>query len=132
VSGKPVDANFTLAFEGKTVGFCCDKCPVEFQKEPAKFAANIKADAPGAATDTPAKKAKPADKPADKAAANSTEKPTALKIVNTKCPLSGDDVDKEFFSIFENKKVGFCCDECKGKFDKEPKKYAEKIVADVK
>src|SRR5258706_7490504 len=45
VSGKPVVLPNTLAFEGKTIGFCCDKCPVEFQKDPNKFAANIKADA---------------------------------------------------------------------------------------
>lgn len=46
VSGKDVVAGFTLVHEGKTVGFCCDKCPEAFKKEPAKFAANIKADAP--------------------------------------------------------------------------------------
>src|SRR5882672_7942546 len=33
VSGKPVVLPNVLAFEGKTVGFCCDKCPVEFQKD---------------------------------------------------------------------------------------------------
>ena len=49
VSGKDVVATFVLMHEGKTVGFCCDKCPEAFKKEPAKFAANIKADAPGAA-----------------------------------------------------------------------------------
>ncbi len=49
VSGKDVVATFVLQHEGKTVGFCCDKCPEAFKKEPAKFAANIKADAPGAA-----------------------------------------------------------------------------------
>ena len=47
VSGKDVVAQFVLLHEGKTVGFCCDKCPEAFKKEPAKFAANIKADAPG-------------------------------------------------------------------------------------
>jgi hypothetical protein len=46
VSGKDVVAANVLQHEGKTVGFCCDKCPEAFKKEPAKFAANIKADAP--------------------------------------------------------------------------------------
>src|SRR6185503_3599845 len=48
VSGKDVDAKFTLQVDGKTVGFCCNMCPEQFKKEPAKFVANIKADAPGA------------------------------------------------------------------------------------
>jgi YHS domain-containing protein len=48
VSGKDVDPKFTLQVDGKTVGFCCNMCPEQFKKEPAKFAANIKADAPGA------------------------------------------------------------------------------------
>lgn len=46
VTGKDVIATFTLLHEGKTVGFCCNMCPEAFKKEPAKFAANIKADAP--------------------------------------------------------------------------------------
>jgi YHS domain-containing protein len=46
VSGKDVVATFIVMHEGKAVGFCCDKCPEAFKKEPAKFAAKIKADAP--------------------------------------------------------------------------------------
>jgi hypothetical protein len=46
VSGKDVVVANVLQHEGKTIGFCCDKCPEAFKKEPAKFAANIKADAP--------------------------------------------------------------------------------------
>jgi len=54
VSGKAVDETKVLAYEGKTVGFCCEKCPVAFAKTPAKFAAKIKADA-APATPAPAK-----------------------------------------------------------------------------
>ncbi|HSI36880.1 MAG: hypothetical protein ACAI43_09170 [Phycisphaerae bacterium] len=66
VSGKPVDPTKTLAFEGKTVGFCCEKCPVAFEKDPKKYAAKIKADA--ATPDAPAKPEKKDDakKPAAK------------------------------------------------------------------
>jgi YHS domain-containing protein len=52
VSGKDVNPQFTLQVDGKTVGFCCNMCPDQFKKEPAKFAANIKADAPGAPAPT--------------------------------------------------------------------------------
>lgn len=37
VSGSPVDVTKFIDFEGKRVAFCCDKCPKEFQKDPAKF-----------------------------------------------------------------------------------------------
>ena len=41
VSGQPVDAAQTVAYEGKTVAFCCGKCKAAFEKEPAKFAGKI-------------------------------------------------------------------------------------------
>lgn len=43
LSGEKVDPKGkTVAYEGKTVGFCCDECVEPFQKEPAKYAANLK------------------------------------------------------------------------------------------
>lgn len=41
VSDKPVDAQFTVAFEGKTIGFCCNNCPKAFAKDAKKFVAKI-------------------------------------------------------------------------------------------
>jgi YHS domain-containing protein len=37
VSGKPVDAAKTAAYEGSLVAFCCDDCKAEFEKDPKKF-----------------------------------------------------------------------------------------------
>jgi YHS domain-containing protein len=145
VSGKPVVLPNVLTHDGKLVGFCCDKCPVEFKKDPAKFAANIKFDiAPPAAEKKAEPKTaekKPEAKPAEKKPAEA--KPAEKKVdakgaaasatpVNTKCPLSAEDVDAKFTAVFEGKTIGFCCDECQGKFKKDPKKYVDKIVADAK
>jgi YHS domain-containing protein len=158
VSGKAVVLANTLAYEGKTIGFCCDKCPKEFEKDPKKFAANIKADAPAdkkpeekKAEAKPAEKkpdAKPADAKADAKAAE--KKPDAPKAdakpaekkpeepakaavaINTKCPVSGEDVDEKIVSLYEAKGVGFCCEDCQKKFLKEPAKFKDKIVADAK
>jgi len=153
VSGKAVVLPNTLAFEGKTIGFCCDKCPKEFEKDPKKFAANIKADAapadkkddkkadPKAADKKP--DAKPAEKkPEDKKVADAKptekkpdakpEEPKKLVAINTKCPVSGEDVDASVISLFQNKGVGFCCEDCQKKFLKEPDKFKDKIVADAK
>lgn len=165
VSGKEVVLPNVLTHDGKLVGFCCDKCPVEFKKDPAKFAANIKFDiAPPPAEKKPdvkpdakpaekkAADAKPADakpdekkveekKPADAkpADAKPAEKPAAAAApvaaataVNSKCPVSDHDVEAGFTAVVDGKTVGFCCDKCMAKFNKDPKKYADKIVADVK
>ncbi|MDB5319954.1 MAG: hypothetical protein JWN40_1585 [Phycisphaerales bacterium] len=178
VSGKDVVLPNVLTHEGKLVGFCCDKCPVAFAKEPAKYAAAIKFDiAPPAATPaTPEKKpdAKPAVKKADKkvapaadvkpndaavkpapaedkkpsdakpaepkpADAKPVEKPAAAaaapaaaSTVNTKCPVSDHDIEAGFTAVVDGKTVGFCCDKCMAKFNKDPKKFADKIVADAK
>ena len=43
VGGEDVDPKGkTVTYQGKTIGFCCDECIESFQKEPGKYAANIK------------------------------------------------------------------------------------------
>jgi YHS domain-containing protein len=71
--------------------------------------------------------AKPADaKPAD-------PKPqAAVGVVNTKCPVSDHAIEAGFTAVVDGKTVGFCCDKCLAKFNKDPKSFAGKIVADAK
>ena len=79
--------------------------------------------------------AKPEDKkPEEKKPAQTTAAVTATpaKAINTKCPVSGKDVDPAHVVVFEGKAVGLCCDKCEAKFVAEPKKYIDKVVADVK
>jgi uncharacterized membrane protein len=42
VSGKPVDANFSIVFRGRVIGFCCPNCPGQFWAEPARFESVLK------------------------------------------------------------------------------------------
>ncbi len=42
VAGKPAKASVTTKHEGKTVAFCCNNCKGKFEKDPAKYAGNIK------------------------------------------------------------------------------------------
>jgi YHS domain-containing protein len=152
VSGKDVVLPNTLTHEGKLVGFCCDKCPKAFAKEPAKYAAAIKYDLPDPDKKPDAKKPeekkpgekkpepkkeekKPEAKPAEKKADAAAPAPTAAaagKVINTKCPVSGKDADAGFTATVDAKSVGFCCDKCLASFNKNPKKFADKIVADAK
>ncbi len=47
------------------------------------------------------------------------------KTINDKCPLSGKGIDA---SQTSKVKVEFCCDNCKGKFDKAPGKFMAKAA----
>ena len=38
VSGRPVDARYTIVHEGRAIAFCCAECARQFWADPAKFA----------------------------------------------------------------------------------------------
>lgn len=45
VSGDKVgDSKLMVAYEGKVYHFCCDECPAQFKKDPAKYAKLVAAD----------------------------------------------------------------------------------------
>ncbi len=47
------------------------------------------------------------------------------KAVNDKCPFTGKAVNPD---ATMDVKVEFCCNNCKGKFDKDPAKYLDKVA----
>ena len=48
--------------------------------------------------------------------------------VNKKCPVNpSKDVNPSKTTTHEAKEVGFCCGNCKAKFEADPAKYAKKI-----
>jgi len=57
--------------------------------------------------------------------AGAEETEDAPKPINATCPLSGKDVDTAETSVY---KVEFCCNNCKGKFEKDPGKYMADIA----
>ncbi len=44
------------------------------------------------------------------------------------CPVAGNPVNDEIYTIKENKLVKFCCPDCKTAFNKEPEKYVKKMI----
>jgi len=42
---------------------------------------------------------------------------------NTKCVVSGDHVEEEFYVDYQGKRIGLCCPSCKEWFLKNPEKY---------
>lgn len=49
------------------------------------------------------------------------------KAINAKCPVANKDLDESKVSTYEGRKIGFCCDKCKGKFDANPASFKSKI-----
>lgn len=46
---------------------------------------------------------------------------------NKECPVAGKPAKSSVTTQYEGKTVAFCCNGCKGKFEKDPAKYAAKI-----
>jgi len=129
--GAKVDPKVTLVHEGKTIAFCCEGCVKAFKEDPKKFAENVEKYAKEKQDGAPATD-DGADKPAEgeKPASGEGEKPAEgepAKLANTKCPVSGDDVDAAVTTEHEGKTIGFCCEGCVDDFKKDPAKYAKNI-----
>ena len=57
-----------------------------------------------------------------------SSKSSDTAVINTKCPVTKKDTDDSIFSIFEGRKVGFCCSKCKVKFDADGAVFRSKII----
>lgn len=51
----------------------------------------------------------------------------AAKPINTKCPISGKDIDPARTTVHEGQLVAFCCDQCKATFEKDPKPHLARL-----
>jgi YHS domain-containing protein len=89
VSGKAVNPEAVVEFNGGKVAFCCNNCPKEFQKNTAKYTAK---------------------------ANHQLVQSGQLKQVA--CPITGKDVNPEANTEVAGVKVGYCCMNCKGKVAK--------------
>jgi YHS domain-containing protein len=52
---------------------------------------------------------------------------TVVVAGQTICPVMGGPINRDIFVEYEGKKVYFCCEQCKGQFEKEPQKYLSKL-----
>ena len=49
------------------------------------------------------------------------------KPVNTKCPVTGEDIDSKVTIVYDGKTIAFCCEDCVKVFKKNPDKYLENV-----
>jgi YHS domain-containing protein len=61
------------------------------------------------------------------AAPAETKEVASAAVEQTMCPVMGGKIDKNVFVEYKGKKVYFCCNDCKGKFEADPEKYISKL-----
>jgi hypothetical protein len=97
VADKPADQSKTADYKDGKVYFCCGGCAGKFAKDTKKFSAKA------------------------------NHQLVATKQYEQKgCPMSGGKVNKETLVKLGETELGFCCNNCKGKFE-SAKDDAEKL-----
>jgi YHS domain-containing protein len=109
VDQKDVDGKTSFTYKEQVIGFCSAECKGKFEKEPEKYIGKVKEF-----------KNKKSSNVSDISFAGGDP-------INKKCPVSGKDVNPTKTVEYEKQVIGFCCDDCKGKFESDPKKYIGKV-----
>jgi YHS domain-containing protein len=47
--------------------------------------------------------------------------------INTKCPVSGEDIDPKITVVYHGLTYAFCCTDCLKKFNDNPEKYISAV-----
>ncbi|MBA3482706.1 MAG: hypothetical protein H0T51_12905, partial [Pirellulales bacterium] len=90
VSGHPADEKSVVKIEKDLkVYFCCDKCPVAFEKSPEKFDLQVR-----------------------------RQLLETGQMVQVGCPISGGPVNEKTLVEVGETKAGFCCEKCLAKYEK--------------
>ena len=95
LTGKAIKKEHSVAYLGKEVYFCCPNCPKSFDAEKKTHATK----------------------------ANHQLLLTS-QITAVACPLTGNKINTATLSKVDGAEVAFCCNNCKGKFDKAQDKVA--------
>ena len=110
ITGKEVAAGRTVEYEKQLIGLCCQDCVGKFESDPKKYIGKVK--------EFKKKKSSVTDICCSEEAADP---------INKVCPLTGKDINPTKTVEYEKQLIGLCCDDCKGKFESDPKKYIGKV-----
>ena len=117
VMGGPINKELFVEYQGKKVYLCCEDCVKMFKANPEKYLAKLpqfKDVVDKAVTNV-------ADMPA------MPEMPGMKMAEQTKCPVMGGPIDKQYYVEYKGKKVYFCCGGCDTTFLADPEKYLAKL-----
>ncbi len=89
MSGGPAKEASFVMHKGKKVFFCCNNCPKNFEKDPSAVSAKVH-----------------------------YQFAETGQMIQVACPFTGRKVNPDATVELGSAKVSFCCNNCKGKFDK--------------
>jgi YHS domain-containing protein len=103
VMGKPIDSASYTDIQGQRVYFCCGGCEKKLKADPDKYFKQAAAEG------------------------------VLFQNVQKTCPVSGETLeDRTVYSNFEGRRIYFCCQKCRDKFDNDPQEYLKKMDAPTK
>ena len=103
VMGKPIDSASYTDLQGQRVYFCCGGCEKKLKADPDKYFKQAAAEG------------------------------VLFQNIQKTCPVSGETLeDRTVYSDFEGRRVYFCCQKCRDKFDDNPQEYLKKMDAPSK
>jgi YHS domain-containing protein len=88
--------------DGKRIYFCGEGCAAKFDKDPESYIKTLESQ--GVALE---------DAPQHQSV----------------CPVSGEKINREFYSDYQGKRVYFGCAGCRATFEKDPESYIQKLQA---
>ena len=97
VMGGKITDDSYADYQGQRVYFCCPACEDPFLKDPDKFFEQAAKDK------------------------------VMFENVQTKCPVTGEKIDRKHFTYYKGRGIYFCSAGCVEKFKAEPEKYLEKM-----
>lgn len=100
VSGKAINKEVHVDYQGQRIYFCCPACPGEFRKDPEKSFAKFEREG------------------------------IQLENIQTNCPVSGEKLGEHGEAAvihYKGRTVKFCCPACEKPFRAEPEKYLNQL-----
>lgn len=97
VMGGKITSTSYADYQGQRVYFCCDGCESSLLKDPDKFFEQAAKDK------------------------------IIFENVQTTCPVTGNPIDKKFFTYYKGRGIYFCCANCIETFDADPDMYLKKM-----
>ncbi len=110
----------------------CPICGMELVPQSAGSDAPGAKPAPGASAATTPPTPSHMDHHGASPEAGQSPETAPLQVVQTTCPVSGEDINPEVFTDYRGVRVFFCCPTCKRKFINEPDKYVSSLPEAVR
>ena len=97
VMGGKITSESFTDYQGQRIYFCCAGCEGSFLKDPDKYFEQAAKDK------------------------------VMFENVQTTCPVTGNPIDKKFFTYYKGRGIYFCCADCIEKFNADPEMYLKKM-----